>query len=436
MAVTANKDRRSAGSPHQPAPSPAISWPRNDYSRVPYRLYHDQDIYRAEQQRIFKGPAWSCVGLEIEIANPGDYLTAWVGETPVIVNRDLDGAVHAMVNRCAHRGALVRREPRGNAAEHICIYHRWCFGLDGTLQGLPFRRGLKGKGGMSADFDPADHGLERLRVESCAGVIFASFSDAAEPLADYLGPVFRKHFERIFHKPIRVLGYQRHRIQGNWKLYLENQRDSYHGSLLHEFQSTFGLSRATQTGGVTMDRRHRHNLVWSKTGTDDDAEFTAIYKDNKVHESRLRLSEPSMVKFHDEFGDGISLAICGIFPNTSVHQIGNSLGTRQLRTLGVNEFEIYLTLFGYADDTPEMTQHRLVQANMVGPAGLISMEDGEAIEIVHRATEWERDACSVVEMGGTGPIGDLDFRVNDVPCRGFWSYYSELMGIEPEGAVR
>jgi anthranilate 1,2-dioxygenase large subunit len=415
---------------------PPVVWPRNDYTRVPYRLYHDPAIYRAEQERIFKGPTWSYLGLEAEIPDPGDFRTTFVGDTPVILNRAGDGTLHAMVNRCAHRGAVVQRETRGNTDFHTCIYHRWCYNLDGSLQGLPFRRGLKGKGGMPPEFDPANHGLQALQVASHAGVVFASFRRDVAPLTDYLGPVFTRHLERIFRRPIRILGYQRQRIYGNWKLYLENQRDTYHGSLLHEFQSTFGMSRVTQTGGVTMDRRHRHNLTWSKIGTDSEDEFKSLYKNNKVHESQLKLRDPSMVKFHREFDDGISLAICGIFPNATVHQITNSLATRQVRTVSQDEFELYWTLFGYQDDSEEMTAHRLLQANMVGPAGLISMEDGEAIEIVHRASRGEATACSVIEMGGGGPIIDLDHRVNDVPCRGFWSYYAELMGIEPEGAVR
>lgn len=418
------------------ATSPQVHWPRADYSRVPYWLYHDPTLYPLEQERIFKGPTWCYVALEAEIPNPGDFRTCYLGETPVIVNRDKDGKLHAMVNRCAHRGALVRREVRGNAQEHVCIYHKWCYRLDGSLRGLPFRRGLKGQGGMSPDFRMEEHGLQRLRVQSYRGVIFASFRDDGETLADYLGPVFLKHIERLFGRPIRILGYQRQRIRGNWKFYPGNTRDTYHGSLLHEFQSTFGLSRITQTGGVTMDERHRHNLTWAKTGTDDDAEFSALYRDHGVHESRLRLKDPSFVKFRREFDDGISLAICSIFPNATIHQISNSLATRQLRTFGPEEFELFWTLFGYADDSEEMTRHRLLQANLVGPAGLVSMEDGEAIEIAHRASAGEREACEVLEMGGGGPITNLEHRVNDTPVRGFWSYYAELMGIEPEGAVR
>jgi anthranilate 1,2-dioxygenase large subunit len=416
--------------------APLVDWPRADYSRVPFRLYHDPEIYRLEQERIFQGPCWAFLGLEAELPEPGDFRTTFIGELPILVTRGMDGHINAMVNRCAHRGALVRREAFGNAPEHICIYHRWCYAPDGKLMGLPFRRGLKGKGGMADDFRTEEHGLRLLRTDSYAGVIFASFSDEAEPLEDYLGPVFRKHFDRLFGRPIRILGYQRQRIFANWKFYLENQRDTYHGSLLHEFQSTFGLSRVTQEGGVSMDARHRHNLTWSKIGTDDEAEFSALYRDNKVHDSDLTLRDPQIVEYRREFDDGISLAICGVFPNATFHQIGNSLATRQLRTFGPAEFELHWTLFGYQDDSEEMTSHRLLQANNVGPAGLVSMEDGEAIEITHRGSAGAPDECAVVEMGGGGPIRDLDHRVNDMPCRGFWSYYAELMGIEPEGAVR
>jgi anthranilate 1,2-dioxygenase large subunit len=416
--------------------APPVSFPRADYSRVPFRLYHDPEIYRQEQERIFKGPCWSLVGLEAELPDPGDFRTSFLGELPILVTRDAEGAVHVLVNRCAHRGALVRRESCGNALEHVCIYHRWCYAPDGRLMGLPFRKGLKGKGGMSEDFRIEEHGLTALRVAIYAGVIFASFSQEAEPLEDYLGPVFRSHLDRLFSKPIRILGYQRQRIYGNWKLYLENTRDTYHGSLLHEFQSTFGLSRVTQEGGVTMDARHRHNLTWSKIGTDSEAEFNSLYKDNKVRTGTLRLNAPQLVEYRPEFEDGISLAICSIFPNATIHQIGNSLGARQLRTFGPGEFELVFTLFGYADDSEEMTQHRLLQANNVGPAGLISMEDGEAIEITHRGSAGAPEGHSVIEMGGRGPIRNLDHRVNDVPCRGLWSYYGELMGLEPPGALR
>jgi anthranilate 1,2-dioxygenase large subunit len=102
----------------------------------------------------------------------------------------------------------------------------------------------------------------------------------------------------------------------------------------------------------------------------------------------------------------------------------------------VDSHEIFQTLFGYEDDTEEMVRHRLISANLVGPAGLVSMEDGEAIEIVQKATRREILDHSLVEMGGLGPLSDLEHRVTETPIRGFWSYWSELMGVEPEGGIR
>ena len=64
------------------------------------------------------------------------------------------------------------------------------------------------------------------------------------------------------------------------------------------------------------------------------------------------------------------------------------------------------------------------------------MEDGEAIELAHRASRPEDDATSVIELGGGGVISDRDYRVTDVPVRGFWSYWAELLGVEPAGSVR
>jgi anthranilate 1,2-dioxygenase large subunit len=193
----------------------AAIWPALDYSRVPYRVYHDADIYEREQRQIFAGPTWNFLGLEAEIPNPGDFRTALVGATPVVVDRDEAGCVKAFVNRCAHRGALVRRELAGNAKNHICIYHQWCYGLDGGLAAVPFRRGIRGKGGLDASFVMAAHGLRPLRVGIVDGLIFGTLCDDAEPLEDYLGAPVLAQLRRLFSRPIKVLGYNRQRIRGN-----------------------------------------------------------------------------------------------------------------------------------------------------------------------------------------------------------------------------
>jgi anthranilate 1,2-dioxygenase large subunit len=410
-------------------------WPRSDYSRVRFDLYHDPEIYRREQAHIFRGPLWAILGLEAEIPNPGDYIVTHVGETPVVLNRDDAGGFNAFVNRCAHRGAEIVREPYGNRADYTCIYHAWCFSPQGQLLGVPFMRGVNGKGGMPPGFDIGEHNLTTLRVQCWNGILFGSFSDRVEPLEDYLGPLMREHIGELVAKPLKLLGHQRQRIFGNWKLYLENVRDAYHASLLHEFNRTFGLSRLTQVSGGYMDERHRHSLLFQYAGSDEDAAARQAYA-NVQRGSYMTLNDSEIVRFVKENPRGITTRIISLFPNAVFHQIYNCLGMRRVRPIGPDTLEVLFTMFGYQDDDDAMTAHRVNQANMVGPAGLISMEDGEAIELVHRATAREPGTAGVVEMGGVGPMVNLETRVNEIPIRGFWSYYSELMGIEPAGAPR
>jgi len=414
----------------------AAIWPALDYSRVPYRLYHDGELYAREQERIFRGPVWNYLVLEAEIPDPGDFRAGYLGDTPVIVNRDRSGAIHAFVNRCAHRGALVRRELAGNAAEHVCVYHQWCYAPDGRLTGIPFRRGVRGKGGLDPGFDMGAHGLAPLRVDTVNGAIFGTLAPEAPPLEAYLGEPILAELHRLLHRPVRVLGYTRQRIRANWKLYAENTRDNYHAGLLHEFLVTFGLDRATQVGGVRMDARHRHSVTWAEADSDTAEAAREAYNSARIRNDRLTLREPSLVAFRRERPDNLNLIVTSVFPAAVFVQISNSLAIRQIRPRGVDLVEVHQTMLGYVDDSPEMTLHRLHQANLVGPAGLVSMEDGEAVELAHRGSEADRDRTSVIELGGAGVISDRDYRVNDVPLRGFWSYYAELLGIEPAGAVR
>uniref|UniRef100_UPI00356B1E64 Rieske 2Fe-2S domain-containing protein n=1 Tax=Immundisolibacter sp. TaxID=1934948 RepID=UPI00356B1E64 len=132
-----------------------LIWPQEGVtSAVPYGVFTEQAVYDEEQARIFRGPTWNFIGLAAELPNAGDFKATFVGDTPVVMTRGDDGAIQAWVNRCAHRGALVCRELRGNnaAGTYTCVYHQWSFDARGDLVGVPFRKGLGGKGGYPADF--------------------------------------------------------------------------------------------------------------------------------------------------------------------------------------------------------------------------------------------------------------------------------------------
>jgi hypothetical protein len=64
----------------QQAISSLAVFPHTDGSRVPYKVYSSDEIYALEQERIYRGPTWSFLGLEAEIPKPGDYKSTFVGD--------------------------------------------------------------------------------------------------------------------------------------------------------------------------------------------------------------------------------------------------------------------------------------------------------------------------------------------------------------------
>ncbi len=52
-----------------------LAWPKEGNSRVPYRVFSDPEIYRAELERVFLGPTWQFLALDGELPAVGDYKT-------------------------------------------------------------------------------------------------------------------------------------------------------------------------------------------------------------------------------------------------------------------------------------------------------------------------------------------------------------------------
>ena len=95
---------------------------------------------------------------------------------------------------------------------------------------------------------------------------------------------------------------------------------------------------------------------------------------------------------------------------------------------GVGQFDFVWTHFGFADDTPEMTRRRLRQANLFGPAGYVSADDGEVIEFSQRGFAQEADGETVCELGGRGQ-GGADHNVTETLIRSMYGYYREVMEL-------
>jgi phenylpropionate dioxygenase-like ring-hydroxylating dioxygenase large terminal subunit len=224
-----------------------------------------------------------------------------------------------------------------------------------------------------------------------------------------------------------VLGYHSQVLPNNWKLYAENNKDSYHASLLHVFHNTFGVVRPNMGGGIKLSDNGWHHLSYTvRTPPNDDATGREQVRSLK---DQYKLNDVTMMEHKLELGDLVTNSIQTIFPNLVVQQILNCLAVRQLVPRGVDRSELFWTVLGFEDDTPEMLELRLSANNLVGPAGFISMEDGCVGGFVQRATKARPDDLSVMPMGGRSIEPSEGSRVTEAAVRGFWKGWRECMKL-------
>ena len=406
-----------------------IHWESNGTHRIPFLAYTSEELYRRELERFFYKNHWCYVGLEAETPNPGDYKRTAIGERSVILSRDLKGEIHVIENVCAHRGMRFCRERHGNRKEFVCPYHQWSYSLGGDLQGVPFRRGVRQgaevHGGMPADFNPAEHSLTKLKVARRGGVVFASFDHQVESLEDFLGPTILSYFDRLFNgRTLKILGYNRQRIPGNWKLMQENIKDPYHPGLLHTWFVTFGLWRADNKSQLRMDDRHRHAAMISTRGATGKAE--QVTQISSFKES-MKLNDPSFLDIvHEPWWGEPTAVMITLFPSVILQQQVNSVSTRHIQPNGHGSFDFVWTHFGFEDDSAEMTERRLRQANLFGPAGFVSADDGEVIEFSQQAFESKPFHRAVAELGGR-EVGDTEHMVTETLIRGMYRYWRDVI---------
>lgn len=409
----------------------ALRWEGEGSSQIPFWAYTRQDLYQRELERLFYSGHWCYVGLEAEIPNPGDFKRTAIGERSVIMVRDTDGAVNVVENICAHRGMRFCRARHGNRQEFVCPYHQWSYDLKGNLQGVPFRRGVKrnGKvnGGMPGDFRTEENGLNQLKVTVRNGVVFASFDHQVESFEDFLGADILRYFDRVFDgRKLTLLGYNRQRIPGNWKLMQENIKDPYHPGLLHTWFVTFGLWRADNESQLKMDPKRRHAAMISRRGTGGKGSVTSGVSSFK---EGMKLNDDRLLDVvHEPWWGAPTVVMTTVFPSVIIQQQVNSVSTRQILPRGPHSFDFVWTHFGFEDDSDEMTRRRLRQANLFGPAGFVSADDGEVIEFSQDSFRTIDDGSCRAELGGRA-CEDADHMVTETLIRGMYAYWRRVMEV-------
>ncbi|WXL26971.1 anthranilate 1,2-dioxygenase large subunit [Ectopseudomonas mendocina] len=344
--------------------------PEDGVYRIARDMFTEPDLFDLEMELIFE-KNWIYACHESEIPNTNDFITLRAGRQPMIVTRDANGDLHALINACQHRGTTLTRLSKGNQSMFTCPFHAWCYKNDGRLLKV------KAPSEYPETFDKSAHGLKKARIDSYKGFVFISLDNqATDTLEDFLGDA-RVFFDMIVAQSptgeLEVLpGKSTYTYDGNWKLQNENGLDGYHVSTVHynyvaTVQHRQHINASTGGASATLD--------YSKLGAGDANTDDGWFSFNNGH-SVLFSDMPNptvrpgyatvMPRLTEEFGQAKAewmmhrLRNLNIYPSLFfMDQISSQL--RIVRPLAWNKTEIISQCIGVKGESDGDRESRIRQ---------------------------------------------------------------------------
>lgn len=388
-------------------------------------IFTDEEMFELEIKHIFEGN-WIYMAHESQIPNPGDYFTLTMGRTPVVITRDKDGELHALVNACSHRGAQLCRFKRRNQKTFTCPFHGWTFSNTGKLLKV---KDPKGAGYPEQFNTDGSHDLTKVaKFENYRGFLFGSLSEDVQPLKDYLGDAC-KMIDMIVDQAdegLEVLrGSSTYTYDGNWKLQAENGADGYHVSAVHwnyvattahrtddgkedDIKATDASKWAKQRGGFHA-YENGHILLWTEW-----ADPT-----NRPGYSRLEEWTEKHGETKAEWMVGVLRNLC-LYPNVFLmDQFSSQI--RVFRPISVNETEVTIYCIAPKGESQEARTRRIRQyEDFFNASGMATPDDTEEFRATQRgyagaahakwndltrgATQWIKGPDEDAKKLGINPI--------------------------------
>lgn len=199
-------------------------------------LFIDPELFQIEMEQLFAS-TWVYVGHASQVPQKGDYYTTKVGDQPVVMVRHSDDSIRVLYNRCAHKGVKVAGDVHGHTGKFFrCPYHAWTYKTDGSLLGVPLRKGYEGTG---FDQTEAKQGMPAVgAVQVYRDFVFCRLNPQGQSFEDYFGESLSTLDNMVDRSPEGRLkvegGVLRYLHRCNWKMLVDNQTDTCHPMVAHE----------------------------------------------------------------------------------------------------------------------------------------------------------------------------------------------------------
>ncbi len=340
------------------------------------RIFVDEDIYQEELEKIF-GRAWQMIGHTSLVPNLNDFFHTYMGEDPVILTRDHHGKLHALLNMCRHRGNRIIRADDGNAKSFMCTYHGWTYSSDGSLEHVPGEEQV-----YYNCLDKDELHLIEAKVDTYAGIVFATWDQEAPTLEAYLGDA-RWYLDTVFNRRdggMVAVGPMKWMQPVNWKTPVDNCSDNYHVPLTHASAARvkhrfWGRPLVTMEQQFVSDARHMsvngHSLTIRSPGSTGLDIVAGVNQDNReMFEAYLEETMPEVERRLGSYrARNVKLGNHSIFPN-------GVLGFRMALPRGPLKTEFWDFAI-YEKDAPVAMQRALATGHGQnnGAAGLNEQDD-------------------------------------------------------------